>query len=648
MALDLSDLTEAFRIDGASTPIASSLSTSTRTLTDVGTTSTPPRSASYRGIRGAEFRTSSFSASSPQALACAVSTGLNTALYVSSKIQTFTWLSRFRPSKSGLTAVNLTPVSGLFSATNMGATPWVFNQPCMVFIRQLAGASRIVVSVMGAILDTTIATQTVGATSTTPSGDEEWQAVGVVVTGSSSVNNQVDSVSLIHVTQSGTRRTYTLGAHRAAALLTFGATNPANNKVVVINGRTYTFKTTLAGTPATGSINGTGTNVTAGDTVTIGTKTYTFAASVGPATKATATIHVNGAKVLKKDTLSVTIVAGGFSIKAFFNTKGGNAGDFQNYNTIEDFCNDTHGLHALFLGALDGTKYLNIPASPTTGTNAGKDWKLTSSNARDFSADSAYSAGSHDVVLQALVAGTAGNSITLTYTDPNTTKVISSVSGATFAGGTDAPAAYSVLVGANWAASKANLIAAINAAAGAGTTYSSDITTANAIATASDPGGNNITLTSKLTGSAGNGQVLSEVAAQLTVTAFAGGGTGTNNEVLIGVTTAATWNNLISALNLTGAKGLDYGDAGTMTINADVTASLQSAGVILLVAKAAGTSGNSVTLTADPTGAAFVDEFGDKTVTTLSGGTAAPPFAVAAGARPDQSDLRIYAGGMST
>jgi hypothetical protein len=55
-----------------------------------------------------------------------------------------------------------------------------------------------------------------------------------------------------------------------------------------------------------------------------------------------------------------------------------------------------------------------------------------------------------------------------------------------------------------------------------------------------------------------------------------------------------------------------------------------------------------VTLTSDVSNVAFVDEFGDKTVTTLSGGSGAPPFTVAAGARPDNSDLRMYIGGMST
>lgn len=656
MVVNLTDLVEGFKVDGASVPIASLLASSTRTLTDVGATSTPPRNASYLGTRGAEFRTSSFQASSPQALATAVSSGLNSALYVSSKIQTFTYLAKFRPSKSGLTALALSPVGGLFSSTNLGATPWALNQPCFVFIRRAAGASRIIVSVMGAIFDTSIATQSSGSTSTEPSADGAWQAIGVVVTGDPTTNNQILSASLIHVTATGTRRIYALGAHRAAALLTF-TTNPANNKVVVVNGRTYTLKTALAGTVATGSINGNGVNVADGDAVVIGTKTYTFKNSVAPATKASGSFLFNSGKTLAKSDQAVDVVVGGFAMKIIFNTGSAGvasyaAGSIKNFSSAIDDC--ALALHSAIHGDVDAdSKLFKVPASPTTGTNAGKDWSLASGNARDFStkftahgSDSAFT-----VTVQALVAGVAGNSITLDYTDPNSTKVISSKSAGTLAGGTDAPTAYSVKIGANWAATKANLIAAINAASGSGTAYSADITAANPIAVASDPGGDDVTLTSTLSGSAGNGQTLTESSTQLTVTAFSGGGSGTNNEVLIGADAAASFANLLSAINLTGSKGLDYGDAGggsPMTINADVTATLQAAGQLLLTAKASGASGNSVTLTSDVANVAIYDEFGDKVGATLVGGTAAPPFVVAAGARPDNADLRIYHGGFST
>lgn len=653
MTVALADLTASFAIKGASVPIDDGATGSSRTLTDLGTISTPPRAASYSGLRGAEFRTSSFSASSPQAFGCATATGINTSLYVSSKIQTFTWLARFRPSKSGLTSIALTPIGGLYSATNLGATPNVYNQPCFVHIRQTAGASRVIVSVMGAILDTTIATQSSGAASTAPSDDLAWQTIGVIVTGDSTTNNTVHAVQLVHVTASGTRRVYDLGAHRAAAQLTF-STNPADTKVVVINGRTYTFKTALAGTAAVGTFAGTGTNVADGETVVVGPKTYTFKTSVTPAAKATAQINFNAAKTVSKSDKQVDITVGGFALHFISGTgstgvSGGSypAGSIKGYSTAIDLA--AEAVHNAIHGDDAGnTKLFRTPSSPTTGSNAGKDWDLTSANARDFwtkfslhSSDTA-----NTVTLEAVVAGTAGNAITLAYTDTNTTKVISSVSGATFSGGTDAPVAYSVKIGANWAATKANLIAAINHGAGSGTVYSADITVANTVAVASDPGGNDITLTSLLTGTAGNGQALSDTSAQITTTAFATGADGADTDnILIGATAAVTMQHFVDCLNLTGSKGFDYSGSAATVVNADVTASLGLAGIILLVAKAAGTSGNAVTLTSDVANLTVKDEFGDKTQTTLVGGTAAPPFVAAAGARPDNYDLRILVGG---
>lgn len=652
MALSLSEFIELFKVAGAAVPIESQIASSARTLDLAGTTSTPPRSASYRGIRGAEFRTSAFDASTPQALATsAVSSALHSALYVANKIQTFTYLIRFRPSKTGLTALALTPVGGLFSATNMGATPWIHNQPCFVFIRQAAGDSRIVVSVMGAILDTSIATQTSGSTETEPSDDAAWQVVGVVVTGSTSTNNQVDSVKLVHVTQSGTRRSWSLGAHRAAALATF-TTNPSNNQTITVNGRAYTFKSALAGTAATGAINGSGTNPADGDTVTIGTKVYTFKNSVGAATKATAIVSIANVDCTAS-TQAVTLTVGGYVLKIGFSTAHANgqaAGYLQGQkggNAATDREDNSLVLHKCIHGDYDGqTSVFQIPASPTTGNNAGKDWALGSSNARNFSTKTAnYVAASHQVEIQAIVAGVAGNAITLTVTDPNGSPIYS-VSGATLTGGTDAPTAYSVKIGANWAATIASLVHAINFTGTPGTDYSADITAANPIASGA-VNGNNVDLTSRLLGTAGNGQTLTESSAQLTVTAFANGTNGADaDHVLIGGTAALTYANLLSALNLTGSPGLDYGSP--TTLNADVTASLQAAGQLLLVAKAAGASGNSVTLATNAGDLAFKDEFGDKTATTLGGGTGAPPFTVAVGARPDQSDLRIFHGGLAT
>lgn len=647
MALDLADLISSFQIKGAQAPVADVVDGTGRSLDLAGTTSTPPRAISSRGVRGAEFRSSSFSASTPQAFACATGTGLNSSLYVSGKIQSFTWLARFRPNKSGLTALALTPLGGLFSDSNMGATARVYDQPCFVFIESAAGSSRVVVSVMGAILDTKIATQDLGPTEDEPSEDAAWQTIGVIVTGDSGTNNTLSSARLIHVTADGTRRGYTLGAHRSGARVLF-TTNPSNNDTLTINGRAYTFKTALAGTAATASVQGlAATQPADGYTITVGSKTYTFKNSVSAAAKASGTITFNSAKTLAKSDKVVELVVGGYVLKLSFSTKnvsGQPAGYVQNVGTsIDELANR---VHRVIHGDWDGDKTkLQIPAPPTSGTNSGKDWSLASVNARDFSTQlTSYVAGSYVVTIEAIVAGTAGNSITLSYTDPNTTKVISSVSGATLSGGTNAPTAYSVKIGATASDTATNFCKALLGTGTGGTHYSTDVV-ANSIVGNAVVSGNDVNLTSALLGTAGNGQVLSQSGATYTLVAWAGGTSGSDaDHVLIEATAAGTYANLVDALNLTGSKGLDYGSP--TTINADVTASVLGSGILLLTAKASGTSGNSVTLSTTVSGTTFKDEFGDKTATTLVGGTGAPPFTVAAGARPDNADLQILVGGV--
>jgi hypothetical protein len=774
MTVVLSDYIEAFRVSGAAVPIASQVAGSTRTLTDLGTTSTPPRSASYNGTRGAEFRTSSFAASSPQALGTAVSSGLNSLLYVSSKIKTFTYLCKFRPSKTGLTVLSLTPVGGLFSATNMGATSWAHNQPCFVFIRQVAGASRVLVSVMGALFDTTIATQSSGAATTEPSDDTAIQVIGVVVTGSTTTNNQIDSVKLIHVTQTGIRRTYTLGAHRAASLLAY-ASNPSAGQYLAIGsgtsttsnaigtgaktfttqsgllyvatgllrvwrtsdptkwmegtvtsysgtslvlnvtdtsgagtftdwtiGRMPTFQTALVSTAATAQIqNGGSTNPADGYTITIGGVTYTIKTSVAAATKASATLNFNAAKTVAQTDKAVHVVIAGFRLRGVCGTgsggvtqPGGMAGDAWLYAGSADFA--ANEIHKAITGQYDGTNNFRVPASPASGNNSGKDWSLSSSNARTFSTKFVLhsSDGVNTVTIQAFVAGVAGNATTLALADPNATRIISSISGTaaspaawsattayligdsvlsgglvyicvkahtnfvpanatywilgtyvTFTGGTDDPPAASVLRGANWAATQTNLIRAIMHTGTPGTDYSADLTTAHPTVTAA-ANGTSIDLTARLLGTAGNGHALSQSGATFTLVAFAGGVNGADaDHVLIGADAAESFSNLIDCLNLTGARGRTYGSP--TTLNLDVTASLQEASRVLLASKASGEGGNSCSLVTTVTGLTIYDEFGDKVVAALVGGNAAPPFVAASGARPDNSDLRIYAGGWS-
>lgn len=65
---------------------------------------------------------------------------------------------------------------------------------------------------------------------------------------------------------------------------TYTASSVANGNTVTIGSKTYTFKTTLSGVRATGTLTSDATAPSDGDTVTIGNKTYTFktALSAGP------------------------------------------------------------------------------------------------------------------------------------------------------------------------------------------------------------------------------------------------------------------------------------------------------------------------------------------------------------------------------
>lgn len=656
MSLPLSDFYSLWNVKGAGSPVADEASTRDLTLAGSGT---KPRSSSASRRRGAEFRSASFTADSTRFFGTPASGGtLHSSLYVSSKIKTFSFAGYIRPQRSGLTATTLAPVGGIFSATNMGATPRIYDQPCFLFVPQASGASRMVVSVMGSVLDTELATQTSGPTTTTPIAEGAFSHVTVVVVGSTSTNNQVDSVKLYVQSESGVLYTYELGAHRAAATVLFSTSvAPSNNDTFTINGRAYTFKTALTGTPAQGLIeNGGGTQPAAGSTLTIGGITYRFVASVSAAQAATAILEINTPNV-STSTKPVVVTVSGYVITLVFSTrsvKNTKAGWLQNAG--KDTNSAAGQLFGCFHGDFDNDPgYLQIPAIPTTGYDAGRDWvtgpkRVTTGTATALS--STYSAGSREVPLRSLSEGVGGNSIGVAVDDPNGTWVVrvkaGTTSGGLMIGGVDAAAAYDVKIGATYADTKANLIAAINASGTAGTHYGAG-TIANTDVTATDPGGNSIGLTSKKAGSAGNGTTLTQSAATWTLTAIGttvlGVDGATADHVLIGASAATAWQNFADAINRTGQRGTQYGDP--TTINADVTATYSS-GVLFLAGLASGASGNSVTLSASIAAGAAVtirDEFRDKTATTLVGGAGAPPLSVASGARPDQTDLRALWGG---
>ena len=206
-------------------------------------------------------------------------------------------------------------------------------------------------------------------------------------------------------------------------------------------------------------------------------------------------------------------------------------------------------------------------------------------------------------------------------------------------------AAYQVKIGATTAADTiANLVAAINGTAGAGTIYGTG-TVANTQVTAA-LSGSNIIVTAILPGVAGNAITISasstcfgwsQIAATGTLIASCPGAnndtitigtetytlktvlTGAAGEILIGATAAITAFNLMSAINGAAGAGIIYG-TGT-TASTQVTAVLNGT-IITLTAIVAGSSGNSIATTSTSLCFAFTASTltGGGTATTLSGG----------------------------
>lgn len=212
-----------------------------------------------------------------------------------------------------------------------------------------------------------------------------------------------------------------------------------------------------------------------------------------------------------------------------------------------------------------------------------------------------------------------------------------------------------VVVGASAAASIDNLIAAINAATGGGTTYGSD-TTINQDVTASDGAGTSMNVSAKLSGTAGNSIVTTETmtnaswggatlsggsagtaSGTLTLTGNAGAAetvtigavvytfvatlTGAAYEVLIGATASDSLDNLIAAINAATGAGTVYG-TGTV-YHPQVRAAAGPGDTMDVVSRAGGSAYNSVATTETLTNGSWGGA-------TLSGGSnaALQPIAV--------------------
>lgn len=173
-------------------------------------------------------------------------------------------------------------------------------------------------------------------------------------------------------------------------------------------------------------------------------------------------------------------------------------------------------------------------------------------------------------------------------------------------------AANEIKIGATASDSLDNLIAAINHAAGEGTTYGTG-TVVHPTVTAAAGAGDTAVITAKTIGVAGNSIATTVVAASASFGAVTleGGVNAIVDEILIGAGATNSLDNLIAAIMHTAGEGTTY-STGTVE-HTQVTAAAGDGDTVVVTAKTAGTAGNSIATTTDITSATWTD-------TTLVGG----------------------------
>ncbi len=153
-------------------------------------------------------------------------------------------------------------------------------------------------------------------------------------------------------------------------------------------------------------------------------------------------------------------------------------------------------------------------------------------------------------------------------------------------------AAYDVLIGASASDTIDNLIAAINKAAGEGSTYGTG-TVAHTLVTAAVGAGDTMGITAKTAGVAGNAIATTELSAvcSWTSTVMAGGVDPVADEILIGASAEASIDNLVAAANGSAGAGTTYATGSTVHATCDVAKA--SASEVTATAKAVGFAGNA-------------------------------------------------------
>lgn len=357
---------------------------------------------------------------------------------------------------------------------------------------------------------------------------------------------------------------------KAEALVVMGS-QPASLDTLRIDSLTYQFRTALSQVKASGVLTAAG-NPANDDTVTLGDTTYTVKTALTEV-KANADLVTDTTNAANLSTVTIGSIVYTFQTVLTPGTAG--------------------QVHVL-IGANAAASLLNLTRSIlATGGTPGTDYSTTGTGAHPDVTSSASVTGSTTITVTAKVVGTAGNAIGLvastspdSHIDPES---------ATLTGGV-AAVANQVLRGGSASDSLDNLIAAINGAAGSGSTYSTG-TVANTQAAAAAGTGDTLDATALSFGVAGNLIVKSEASSVLdwdgTGGFLTGGVDAIAYEVLRGADAAASLANVISAINGSAGSGSTYSSG---TVAHPLVVASAATNDLLLTAASASIAGKDVKL----------------------------------------------------
>jgi hypothetical protein len=244
------------------------------------------------------------------------------------------------------------------------------------------------------------------------------------------------------VTVSGYYTVATLSAGSVSALINDSNSNPLQFPVASQAGDSWLQIACAGDTAATGTLTSDTTNVSAADTVTIGSQVYTFVSALTEAYATGTVTDGNTLNVTDGDTITIGT---------------------QTYR----FKNTMLAINDVQIGAsADATAQSLIYAINGAGTPGSDYFTGTVANA----SASAGTLASHAFTVTASTLGTAGNSIVFSKSSSHLT--LGNNTGNHLNGGVNSVANEVKVDGSSADTSLGNLVAAINGASGAGTKYS--------------------------------------------------------------------------------------------------------------------------------------------------------------------------------